>query len=205
MRTSISRPRVPSQRAGLPGDVAEFAIADSCLACFDYTNALADVVVGYMAAPLDNNAQMDQAFQTITVRNARGEEMMQSAIAAGRLELGPTAQGVGAHEKFALATVSADNLVVKMAGGKMKEQGMPRFLGEIMASGMTAVGPKGVSFARYSLDYHLLRNYLHLIDVWGEDRARAMLPKYGAAIVDKYLDTHESFEKLAEAVKAERS
>ena len=69
----------------LPGDVAEFAIADSCLACFDYTNSLADVVIGYMAAPLDRN--MDQSYQSITVRNLRGEKMIQSALTAGRLDL----------------------------------------------------------------------------------------------------------------------
>jgi len=189
----------------LPGEVAEFAIADSCLACFDYTNSLADVVVGYMAAPLDsNNSNMDQSYQTITVRNSRGENMIQSAIGAGRLELGPEATGTGTHEKFAMATVSSDNLVQKMVGGEMKEQGMPRFLGEIMASVMTTVGPKGVSFARYSLDYHLLRNYLHVLDVWGEETANAMVPKYSADIVNKYLETNEPFRKLVESIKTKR-
>ena len=190
---------------GLPGEVAEFAIADSCLACFDYTNSLADVVVGYMAAPLDsNNSNMDQSYQTITVRNSRGENMIQSAIGAGRLELGPEATGTGTHEKFAMATVSSDNLVQKMVGGEMKEQGMPGLLGEIMASVMTAVGPKGVSFARYSLDYHLLRNYLHVLDVWGEEKANAMVPKYSADIVNKYLETNEPFRKLVESIKTKR-
>eukprot|EP00571_Detonula_confervacea_P007033 CAMPEP_0172322618 /NCGR_PEP_ID=MMETSP1058-20130122/46417_1 /TAXON_ID=83371 /ORGANISM="Detonula confervacea, Strain CCMP 353" /LENGTH=394 /DNA_ID=CAMNT_0013038409 /DNA_START=400 /DNA_END=1584 /DNA_ORIENTATION=+ len=189
----------------LPGDVAEFAIADSCLACFDYTNSLADVVVGYMAAPLDsNNSNMDQSYQTITVRNSRGEKMIQSALDAERLELGPDATGKGAHEKIAMATVSSDNLVQQMVGGEMKEQGMPRFLGEIMASVMTAVGPKGVSFARYSLDYHLLRNYLHCLDVWGEERANKMVPQYSADIVKKYLETNEPFRILVESIKSKR-
>ncbi|KAL7533588.1 hypothetical protein ACHAXR_005331 [Thalassiosira sp. AJA248-18] len=187
----------------LPGDVAEFAIADSCLACFDYTNSLADVVVGYMAAPLDSN-NMDQSYQTIAVRNSRGEKMIQSSLAAGRLELGPESTGKGNHEKFAMATVSSDNLVQKMVGGEMKEQGMPRFLGEIMASVMSTVGPKGVSFARYSIDYHLLRNYLHCLDVWGEETANQMVPQYCAAIVDKYLEENEPFRELVESIKSKR-
>lgn len=190
---------------GLPGDVAEFAIAESCLACFDYTNSLADVVVGYMAAPLDSNSNsMDQSYQSITVRNTRGDAMIQSALNAGRLEMGPAASGKGAHEKFAMTTVSSDNLIQKMVGGEMKTQGMPRFLGEVMASVMTAVGPKGVSFARYSLDYHLLRNYLHCIDVWGEEKANNMLPEYSADIVKRYIETNEPFKMLVESIKSKR-
>ena len=146
----------------LQGDVAEFAIAKSCLACFDYTNALADVVVGYMGAPLDSSMSMDASFQTITVRNKRGERMLQCALESDRLQLGPDATGRGSHEKFASTTVLSDNIVQRMVGGEMKSEGMPRLLGELLATVMTAAGPKGVNFARYSLDYHILRNYLPL-------------------------------------------
>ena len=186
----------------LPGDVAEFAIADSCLACFDYSNSLADVVVGYMAAPLDSS--MDQSYQSLTIRNARGENMVQSALDAGRLELGTEATGKGSHETFAMATVTSDNLVQKMVGGEMKTEGMPRFVGEIMASAMTALGPKGVSFARYSIDYHLLRNYLHCLDVWGEETANKMLPEYSAAIVRSYLES-DSFRELVDGIRAKKT
>jgi len=188
----------------LPGDVANFAIADSCLACFDYTNSLADVVVGYMGAPLDSDS-MDQSYQTVTVRNLRGERMIQSAMKAGRLEMGPEATGRGSHEKFAMATISSDKLVQKMVNGEMKEQnGMPRLLGEVMAFVITAAGPKGVGFARYSIDYHLLRNYLHCLDIWGEETANGMLPEYSAQIVKKYAETSEPFWNLVESIKSKR-
>mmetsp|Transcript_29705 Transcript_29705/g.50634 ORF Transcript_29705/g.50634 Transcript_29705/m.50634 type:complete len:506 (-) Transcript_29705:65-1582(-) len=186
----------------LQGDVAEFAIAKSCLACFDYTNALADVVVGYMGAPLDSS--MDASFQTITVRNKKGERMLKCAVESDRLQLGPGATGSGSHEKFASTTVSSDNIVQKMAGGEMKSEGMPRLLGEVMATVMTAAGPKGVNFARYSLDYHILRNYLHVLDVWGDIGANNMIPAYSLEIVKKYLDTDESFRALAEKIKSKR-
>ena len=146
---------------------------------------------------------MDQSYQTITVRNPRGEKMIQSAVDAGRLELGPVATGKGYHEKFASATVSSDNIVQEMVGGKMKEQGMPRLLGEIAASLMCAIGPKGVSFARYSLDYHILRNYLHLLHVWGEEGTN-MVPEYAAAIVDGYVKTDKLFRKLVSSIKSTR-
>ncbi|KAL7521097.1 hypothetical protein ACHAWX_005787 [Stephanocyclus meneghinianus] len=189
----------------LPGDVAQFAIADACLACFDYTNALADVVVGYMAAPIaSTNFQMHQSQQTVTVRNTRGERMIQCAVDAGRLEIGGVASGTGNHEKFASATVSSDNIVQAMIGGNMKEQGMPRFLGEVMATIMTGVGPKGVNFARYSIDYHVLRNYLHVLDVWGEDATKNKLPDYAHSIVKSYLDTDETFQRLVANIKSKK-
>ncbi|KAL7499593.1 hypothetical protein ACHAWT_007206 [Skeletonema menzelii] len=184
----------------LQGDVAEFAIAKSCLACFDYTNALADVVVGYMGAPLDSS--MDSSFQTITIRNKMGERMLKCAVESDRLQVGQDASGSGSHEKFASTTVSSDNIVLKMVGGEMKSDGMPRLVGEVMATLMTAAGPKGVNFARYSIDYHILRNYLHVLDVWGEDDASRMVPAYSLDIVKKYLDTDEAFRALAEKIKS---
>ncbi len=187
---------------GLPGDVADFAIAKSCLSCFDYTNALADVVVGYMAAPHSTNTNMDQSYQSITVRNSRGETMIQSALDSGLLELGPEAKGKGAHENFAMATVSSDNIVQQMVGGEIKTQGMPRFAGEVMATVMTNVGPKGVSFARYSLDYHILRNYLYCLSFWDEETANKMLPKYSTDIVHHYLETKQAFRELTKSIKS---
>lgn len=32
------------------------------------------------------------------------------------------------------------------------------------------VGLKGLEFARYSLDYHTIRNYLNVVRKWGKER-----------------------------------
>jgi len=32
------------------------------------------------------------------------------------------------------------------------------------------IGPKGLEFARYSLDYHTIRNYLYVNRQWGKQR-----------------------------------
>lgn len=32
------------------------------------------------------------------------------------------------------------------------------------------IGPKGLEFARYSLDYHTIRNYLYVNRAWGKER-----------------------------------
>jgi coenzyme F420-reducing hydrogenase beta subunit len=70
----------------LPGTIAEASIATSCLACFDYTNGLVDVVVGYMGAPLDGSDRMDEALQTITIRNDNGATMLRAAMVRNRLQ-----------------------------------------------------------------------------------------------------------------------
>ncbi len=188
----------------LPGSVAEASIAPSCLACFDYTNGLADVVVGYMGAPLDLNARMDQSFQTLTIRNERGARIVQAAIDASRLVVGESASGNGSHERLASATVSSDSIVNKMVGKPVPERGMPGWLGEIMAFVMRNLGPKGINFARYSIDYHVLRNYLHVLDVWGQARARTCLPQYALDIVDHYIENDQEIGRLVDKISSEK-
>jgi coenzyme F420-reducing hydrogenase beta subunit len=180
----------------LPGSIAESSIAPSCLACFDYTNGLADVVIGYMGAPLKPNSRMDESFQTLTIRNERGATMVQAAVDASRLRLGETATGEGSHEKLASATVGSDSIVMAVTGGDVKESGMPGIIGEIMAFAMRNIGPKGINFARYSIDYHIIRNYLHVLDAWGEDRAKVALPAYARDIVNYYLKSDEALATL---------
>uniref|UniRef100_A0A6U6HP53 Coenzyme F420 hydrogenase/dehydrogenase beta subunit C-terminal domain-containing protein n=1 Tax=Odontella aurita TaxID=265563 RepID=A0A6U6HP53_9STRA len=189
----------------LPGSVAESAIADSCLACFDYTNALADVVVGYMGAPLDASGKMEDTFQTLTVRNSRGKNMAQVAVDAGRLRFGEEAIGSGSHEKISTATVASDSIVQAMVGGEVKEKGLPRFIGEVMAVVMRNIGPKGIGFARYSIDYHILRNYLHILDEWDDDQTEKAMPRYARDIINRYLEQDESFAKLKDNILAKRT
>ena len=184
----------------LPGRIAEASIATSCLACFDYTNGLADVVVGYMGAPLDKGDRMDEAFQTITIRNDNGAAMLRTAIARNRLQRYGVATGTGSHEMIARATVSSDSVVLKMIAEPVPENGMPLFLGEVMATVLRVVGPKGVNFARYSIDYHILRNYLHVLQQWGPKRAKKHLPLYSWVIVQHYIATDKTFAELCTKV-----
>jgi coenzyme F420-reducing hydrogenase beta subunit len=149
----------------LPGSIAEQSIAKSCLACFDYTNGLADVVVGYMGAPLISGQRMDQSDQTLTIRNERGATMVQTAVDAGRLHVGSTATGKGNHEQLATATVNSDAQVQAMMDASLvKQKGMPVWMGEIFAFVLRSAGPTGINFARYSIDYHILRNYLYVLN-----------------------------------------
>jgi hypothetical protein len=106
------------------------------------------------------------------------------------------AKGQGRHESFALSTVQSDSIVQKMIGGKIPEKGLPLWMGEILAFVLQKLGPTGVHFARYSIDYHILRNYLHVVDVWGEDAAADFMPTYAKEIVNEYLRNEEKMQKL---------
>lgn len=184
----------------LPGTIAESSIAKSCRACFDYTNALADVVVGYMGAPLGDDsdiARMDDSFQTLTVRNERGAAMVEIAQKANRLNVGERALGEGSHEKLASATVSSDAIVAAMVGNQVQEKGMPNWMGQIMAFGMRRIGPTGINFARYSIDYHILRNYLFVLKTKGnKEEAMIALPKNARDVVNHYLETDNVFAEF---------
>lgn len=179
----------------LPGVIAKPSIATSCLACFDYTNGLADVVVGYMGAPLGAGKRMDDSFQTLTIRNQKGVDMIETTSQCGRLSIGSIATGKGSFEDFALSTLQSDAIVQSMIGGSIMEKGLPEWIGNVLAFLLQKVGPTGINFARYSIDYHLLRNYLHVVDEWGEASAKEMIPEYAQKIVKKYLQK-ETMKKL---------
>ncbi len=198
----------------LPRDVATEAIAKSCLACFDYTNALADVVVGYMGSPLDSGS-MDSSFQTVTCRNLRGKRMIEVAVQAQRIivrdqnaaKMG-SRKGVISYNMLALSTVKEDVIVQSLAQSEQvisnkDTSTMPLFLGEVLARLLTLLGPKGLDFAKYSIDYHVLRNYLFLINEWGLERTEQSLPQYAKAIVQEYQD-YSSFLELQSAVLSNR-
>ncbi|CAO2191355.1 unnamed protein product [Urochloa humidicola] len=199
----------------LPANDLVDVIAPSCYSCFDYTNGLADLVVGYMGVPKYAGVSMTQHPQYITVRNDRGREML--SLVEGLLESTPTVSSVcmhahfhsyrigatwfsdciqedidncvvrlsfqGARQPFVMETVKADD-AAKLGKGPSKPA--PRFVGDILAFLLNLVGPKGLEFARYSLDYHTIRNYLHVRRAWGKQRAEQHIPGYAKKIVEAY-------------------
>lgn len=48
------------------------------------------------------------------------------------------------------------------------------------------VGPKGVEFAKYSIDYHYIRNYLAVTRRWPARRAERHIPEFARRIVEEY-------------------
>ena len=48
------------------------------------------------------------------------------------------------------------------------------------------IGPKGLEFAKYSIDYHYIRNYLYVQRNWSQGKADKHIPAFVKRIVDKY-------------------
>ncbi|XP_022157984.1 7-hydroxymethyl chlorophyll a reductase, chloroplastic isoform X3 [Momordica charantia] len=90
----------------LPANDLVDVIAPSCYSCFDYTNALADLVVGYMGVPKYSGISMTQHPQYVTVRNERGREML--GLVEQYLEITPTTSD-GNRRPFVMETVKADD------------------------------------------------------------------------------------------------
>ncbi|KAG1361446.1 7-hydroxymethyl chlorophyll a reductase, chloroplastic [Cocos nucifera] len=164
----------------LPANELVDVIAPSCYSCFDYTNALADLVVGYMGVPKYSGLSMTEHPQYITVRNERGREMLR--LVENLLEITPT-RSSGNRQPFVMETVKADD---KAKLGKGPSQPAPRLIGNVIAFLLNLVGPKGLEFARYSLDYHTIRNYLYVNRQWGKQRADRHVPSYAKRIVETY-------------------
>ncbi|XP_027189477.1 7-hydroxymethyl chlorophyll a reductase, chloroplastic isoform X2 [Cicer arietinum] len=148
--------------------------------CFDYTNGLADLVIGYMGVPKYSGVSMTQHPQYITVRNERGREML--SLVENLLEITPTTNA-GDRRPFVMETVKADD---EAKFGRGPSQPAPKFVGNLLAFILNLIGPKGIEFARYSLDYHTIRNYLYVNRLWGKERADRHMPSYAKKIVDLY-------------------
>ncbi|KAJ6822415.1 uncharacterized protein M6B38_389395 [Iris pallida] len=164
----------------LPANELVDVIAPSCYSCFDYTNALADLVVGYMSVPKYSGVSMTEHPQYITVRNERGKEML--ALVENLLDITPTTSS-GIRQPFVMETVKADDQA-KLGKGPSKPA--PMFVGNLIAFFLNLIGPKGLEFGRYSLDYHTIRNYLYVNRSWGKQRADRHLPSYAKKIVETY-------------------
>ncbi|KAH7834475.1 hypothetical protein Vadar_016380 [Vaccinium darrowii] len=175
----------------LPANELVDVIAPSCYSCFDYTNALADLVVGYMGVPKYSGISMTQHPQYVTVRNERGREML--SLVKDLLEITPTTSS-GDRRPFVMETVKADDNA-KLGKGPSKPA--PKFIGNLIAFLLNLIGPKGLEFARYSLDYHTIRNYLYTTRTWGKERADKHMPSYAKKLVATYNQNGEIDEMLS--------
>ncbi|MBW4494694.1 MAG: Coenzyme F420 hydrogenase/dehydrogenase, beta subunit C-terminal domain [Oscillatoria princeps RMCB-10] len=138
--------------------------APSCMSCFDYVNSLADLVVGYMGAPF--------GWQWIVVRNDRGQEMLdlvmeqlntQPVMSAGDRR-GAVQQSIPAYDKGVT---------------------LPMWAAKLMGVVIEKIGPKGLEYARFSIDSHFTRNYLYVKRNHPE-KLESHVPEYAKRIVGQY-------------------
>ncbi|MBE9229728.1 Coenzyme F420 hydrogenase/dehydrogenase, beta subunit C-terminal domain [Phormidium sp. LEGE 05292] len=138
--------------------------APSCMTCFDYVNSLADLVVGYMGAPF--------GWQWIVVRNDTGQEMLD--LVNDQIETQPVN-----------ASGDRRNAVQQSIPAYDKGVTLPMWAAKLMGVVIEKVGPKGLEYARFSIDSHFTRNYLYVKRNYPEKLADHV-PEYAQKIVNQY-------------------
>ena len=154
----------------------------TCRTCVDYTNALADITVGYMGGSGE---------QWLLVRNVRGEELLDLLGHEVRLSE-PTSAG---KRKSAVTGFMAN---VERAAGGLPLRAMPDWLRPLAGWLMPRMGPRGLEFARTRVEMKAIETILHLRrHVPG--RVRAMVPGHVWALVAPYGLRPEPNEQRAAA------
>lgn len=138
--------------------------APSCLSCFDYVNAGADLVVGYMGAPF--------GWQWLVVRNNRGERLL--ALVEQLLTTRPV-QSSGDRRQAVQQGIEAYDKALRL----------PLWLAELVGWFVQRFGPTGLEYARFSIDSHFTRNALWLRR-HHPDRVDDHMPAFARRIVGQY-------------------
>jgi coenzyme F420 hydrogenase subunit beta len=149
---------------GLKTNVLKDIFAPSCMSCFDYVNSLADIVVGYMGAPYP--------WQWIVVRNDTGKEMLE--LVKDQLETQPV-MSEGNRKPAVQQGIEAYDKAVTL----------PMWVAKLMGVVIDKIGPKGLEYARFSIDSHFARNYLYVKRNHPQKLA-AHVPEFAKQIVAQY-------------------
>lgn len=138
--------------------------APSCMSCFDYVNGLADLVVGYMGAPF--------GWQWIVVRNDTGQAMLD--LVTDQLDVQPVNSQGDRHEAVQQSIGAYDKAVT-----------LPMWFAKFIGFFIEKIGPKGLEYARFSIDSHFTRNYLYVKRNHPE-KLEAHVPEFAKRIVSQY-------------------
>jgi coenzyme F420 hydrogenase subunit beta len=149
---------------GLKTNKLKDVFAPSCMTCFDYVNSLADLVVGYMGAPF--------GWQWIMVRNDTGKEMLE--LVKAQLDT-QDVMSSGDRKQAVQNSIPAYDKGVTL----------PMWAAKMMGVVIEKIGPKGLEYARFSIDSHFTRNYLYVKRNYPEKLA-AHVPEYAKKIVEQY-------------------
>jgi len=149
---------------GLKTNELKDVFAPSCLSCFDYVNSLADLVVGYMGAPF--------GWQWIVVRNDRAQEMLD--LVQDQIETQPVMSKGDRHQAVQQSIPAYDKAVT-----------LPMWAAKLMGVVIEKIGPKGLEYARFSIDSHFTRNYLYVKRNHPE-KLEQHVPNYAKRIVAQY-------------------
>ena len=141
----------------------------TCRTCVDYTNALADITVGYMGG---------EGEQWLLVRNARGAELLGLLGDEVRLSApGSAGKRAGPVKGFLANT--------ERAAGGLPLRRMPDWLKPLVGWLMPRVGPRGLEFARARVEMKAVETVIHLRREQPR-RMKSMIPKHVWRLVEAY-------------------
>ena len=149
---------------GLKTNQLKDVFAPSCMSCFDYVNSLADLVVGYMGAPF--------GWQWIVVRNNTGQEMLD--LVQEQLQV-QEVMSKGDRTAAVQQSIPAYDKGVTL----------PMWAAKMMGVVIEKIGPKGLEYARFSIDSHFTRNYLY-VKRQHPEKLNAHVPEFAKKIVAQY-------------------
>lgn len=149
---------------GLDTPKLKNVFAPSCLSCFDYTNAGADLVVGYMGATFGR--------QWLTVRNPRGQQLLD--LVEAELDVAPVTSR-GQRQAAVQQGIEAYDKAVKL----------PIWMANIIGCFVGRFGPQGLEYGRFSIDSHFTRNALWLRRNHPE-KVDAHIPAFAKRIISRY-------------------
>ncbi|MGB2924461.1 MAG: Coenzyme F420 hydrogenase/dehydrogenase, beta subunit C-terminal domain [Limnothrix sp.] len=149
---------------GLKTNQLKDVFAPSCMSCFDYTNGLADLVVGYMGAPF--------GWQWMVVRNETGQAMFD--LISDQIETQPV-DSQGDRKAAVQQSIPAYDKAVTL----------PMWAAKLMGVVIEKIGPKGLEYAKFSIDSHFTRNYLYTRRNYPE-KLDAHVPEFAKKIVSQY-------------------
>lgn len=149
---------------GLKTNQLKDIFAPSCMSCFDYVNSLADLVVGYMGAPF--------GWQWIVTRNDRGREMLD--LVRDQIKTQPV-MSKGDRRSAVQQSIPAYDQGVTL----------PMWAAQLLGLAIERIGPKGLEYARFSIDSHFTRNYLYTRRNHPEKLANHV-PPFARKIIEQY-------------------
>ncbi|MEY4608316.1 MAG: hypothetical protein RL625_533 [Gemmatimonadota bacterium] len=153
----------------------------TCRACFDYTNSLSDLTVGYMGGEGD---------QWLLVRNARGEELV--ALLGDEVAL----SAPGSRGDRTSAVRGFVQLLEKSVGG-LPVRGAPDWVRPLIGWAQRRFGPKGLEFARTRVEMKAAEGVLTLRHE-RPHRMKRMIPDFAWRLVAPYGLTPQTGETAQE-------
>nr|WP_201239728.1 Coenzyme F420 hydrogenase/dehydrogenase, beta subunit C-terminal domain [Rhodothalassium salexigens] len=149
----------------LPGDFFPL----TCRTCVDYTNALADITVGYMGG---------EGEQWLLIRNERGEDLV-------KLLGDEVALSTPGDKGNRAAAVKGFITNTERAVGGLPVRAMPDWVRPIVAWLQPRIGPRGLEFARARLEMKAAETVLHLRR-YRPARMKNMIPDHVWRLVEPY-------------------